>query len=165
MYAFSNYAYSKLTKLKIMKTKFSIFGVITVLLYSCQDRISLFEESVDSDSAIRVTNIEQQTLRKWFPFNKESDSIITSAELIIKEQENEMKIKGKNNKAEKRLHEAQYHLFELKKRVNYIKDYESRVENFDSSVVNKLDSLKLDYLKEKLKLESALCEFQEFDLP
>ncbi|MBF4494249.1 hypothetical protein IRZ83_13315 [Flavobacterium sp. JLP] len=149
-----------------MKTKFSILGLITVLLYySCQDKASLVEDSVDSDSVMTSKNIEQQTLKKWFSFNKESDSIITSAELIIKQQEQDMVLQSKDSKKEKRLHEALYHLEELKKRVNYIKEYETRTESFDSSVVNKLDSLKLDYLKEKLKLEAALCEFQEFNIP
>lgn len=148
-----------------MKTKFSILGLITVLLYSCQDKTSLMQESADSDSGMTVTNIEQQTLRKWFPFNKESDSIITSAELIIKQQQQEMKLDPKNNKRAKRLHQAQYDLDQLIKRVNYIKDYETRTEHFDSSVVHQLDSLKLDYLQQKLKLEAALCEFQEFNLP
>ncbi|OXA68257.1 hypothetical protein B0A67_21025 [Flavobacterium aquidurense] len=75
-----------------------------------------------------------------------------------------MKLQSKNKK-EKRHHDAQYHLDQLKKRVNYIKDYETRTENFDLSVVHKLDSLKFDYLQEKLKLEATLCEFQEFKVP
>jgi hypothetical protein len=66
-----------------MKTKFNILGIITVLLYSCQDRPSLIEDNSDSDSVMTATNIEQQTLRKCFSFNKESESIITSAELIL----------------------------------------------------------------------------------
>lgn len=148
-----------------MKTKFSILGIITVLLYSCQDKTSLVEESVDSDSIMAVKNMEQHTLQKWLPFNKEADSIITSAEVMISQQEQEMSIRGKNNGGEQRLHEAQYHLEQLKKKVNYIQDYETSTENFDSSVVHKLDSLKLDYLQEKLKLETALCEFQEFNVP
>jgi len=147
-----------------MKTKFSILGIIAVLLYSCQDKTSLMDESFDADSVMAVKNMEQQTLKKWFPFNKEADSIITTAELIIKQQEKEMKIKGKNNKGEKRLYEAQFHLEQLKKKVNYIKNYETSTENFDASVVHKLDSLKLGYLQEKLKLEAALCDFQEFNM-
>lgn len=148
-----------------MKTKFSILGVITLLLYSCQDKSPLIEDIADSDSVMAVKNIEQQTLRKWSSLNKESDSIITSAELIINQQEQGMEIKGQNNKAEKRLYEARYHLDQFKKKVNYIRDYETTTESFDSSVVHTLDSLKLDYLQEKLKLEAALCEFREFNVP
>lgn len=148
-----------------MKTKFSILGVITVLLYSCQNKTPAIEDNVNSDSLMSVKNIEQTTLRKWFWFNKESDSIITSAESIINQQEQEMKLQSRSDKKEKKLHEAQYHLGELKKRVNYIKEYETNTESFDSSVVKKLDSLKLDYLQEKLKLEAALCEFHEFNMP
>lgn len=146
-----------------MKTKFSILGLITVLLYSCQDKTSLTEDSTDSDSVMAVKNIENQTLKKWFPFNKEADSVITSAELIIEQQEKEKQ--GKNNTDKKRLYDAQYHLEQLKKKVHYIKEYEATTENFDSSVVHKLDSLRLDYLQEKLKLEAALCEFREFKVP
>ena len=91
-----------------MKTKFSILGVITLLLYSCQDKSPLIEDIADSDSVMAVKNIEQQTLRKWFSFHKESDSIITSAELIIKQQREEMKSQSNDNKKEKRLYEAQY---------------------------------------------------------
>lgn len=148
-----------------MKTKPSILGIITVLLFSCQDKTALIEDSTDSDSVTVVTAMEQQTLRKWFPFNKESDSIIVSAELIIKKKEQEIKTKVKNDKEEKILQEALYHLGEFKKKVNYIKDYETRTDNFDTVVVHKLDSLKLDYLQEKLKLEAALCELQEFQVP
>ncbi|MNY61285.1 hypothetical protein D3C86_1979490 [compost metagenome] len=54
------------------------------------------------------------------------------------------------------------HLAEFKKRVNYIKDYETRTETFDQSVLTTLDSLKVDYLQERHKLETALREFQEF---
>lgn len=147
-----------------MKTKFNILGIIAVLLYSCQDRPSLIEDNSDSDSVMTATNIEQQTFRKWFSFNNESESIITSAELIINQQEQEMKLQSKNKK-EKRLPDAQYHLDQLKKRVNYIKDYETRTESFDLSVVHKLDSLKFDYLQEKLKLEATLYDFQEFKVP
>lgn len=41
-----------------MKTKFNILGIITVLLYSCQDRTSLIEDNSDSDSVMTATNIE-----------------------------------------------------------------------------------------------------------
>jgi hypothetical protein len=148
-----------------MKTKFSILGVITLLLSSCQDKSSLPENMSDSDSVMGSKNIEQQTLRKWSSLNKESDSIIKSATLIINQQKQDMEIKGQNSKIEKKLYEARYHLDQFKKRVNYIKDYETNTESFDSSVVHTLDSLKLDYLQEKLKLEAALCEFQEFNVP
>ncbi|BDU25718.1 hypothetical protein [Flavobacterium sp. GSB-24] len=145
-----------------MNAKFNILGAMTLLLYSCQNKNSLSDESLSTDSLMKIKNIEQQTLRKWFSFNRESDSIITSAELIISYQEEEMKIQGKNKSKEKRLHEAKYHLEELKRRVNYIKEYETNTESFNSSILHKLDSLKLDYLQEKLKLEASLCEFQEF---
>ncbi|OIV40526.1 hypothetical protein [Flavobacterium johnsoniae] len=148
-----------------MNAKFNILGAITLLLYSCQNKNSLSEEVLNTDSLMKTKNIEQQTLKKWFSFNRESDSIITSAELIIIHQEKGMEIQGKNKSREKRLHEAKYHLEELKRRVNYIKEYEISTDSFNSSVVHTLDSLQLDYLQEKLKLEASLCEFQEFTMP
>ncbi|WP_194139243.1 hypothetical protein [Flavobacterium hungaricum] len=149
-----------------MNAKFNILGAITLLLYSCQNKNSLSGEVPNTDSLMKTKNIDQQTLQKWFSFNRESDSIITSAELIIIDQEKGMEeIQGKNKSREKRLHEAKYHLEELKRRVNYIKEYEISTESFNSSVVHTLDSLQLDYLQEKLKLEASLCEFQEFTMP
>lgn len=148
-----------------MKTKFSILGVITVLLYSCQDKSSVIEDSINPDSIMTAKNIEQQTLQKWFSLNKESDSIIAAAELIIKQQKEMMKTQAESNRTDQKLYKAQLHLDEFKKKVNYIKDYETRTEIFDQSVIHILDSLKADYLQEKLKLEVALCEFQEFNVP
>lgn len=150
-----------------MKTKFSILGILTVLFYSCQDRSSSTEESIDSDSLMVTRNIEEQTLRKWFSLNRESDSIIDAAELIIKKQGQVIKTgnEGKTHKTMQKLKDLQFHLDEFKNRVNYIKDYEADTETFDRSVVHMLDSLKLDYLQEKLKLEAAMCEFQEFQIP
>lgn len=145
-----------------MKTKFSIFGIILLLLYSCQDRSSAIENSIDSDSLTLTRNIEEQTLKEWFSLNKESDSIIAAAELIIKKHDQMMKSgkEGKSHKTIQKFNDLQFHVDEFKKRVNYIKDYESNTETFDQSVVYALDSLKLDYLQEKLKLEAAMHEFQ-----
>lgn len=145
-----------------MKTKFSMLGIIIVVLYSCQDRSSVIENSIDSDSLTVTRNIEEQTLKDWFSLNKESDSIITAAELIIKEYGQTMKSgkEGKSHKTIQKFNDLQFHVDEFKKRVNYIKDYETNTETFDQSVVHALDSLKLDYLQEKFKLEAAMYEFQ-----
>jgi predicted Ser/Thr protein kinase len=145
-----------------MKTKFSILGIITMLLYSCQDRSSAIENSMDSDSLTVIRNIESKTLKEWFSLNKESDSIIAAAELIIKKHDQTMKLgkQGINHKTIQKLNNLLFHVDEFKKRVNYIKDYEASTETFDQSVVHALDSLKLDYLQEKLKLETAMYGFQ-----
>lgn len=150
-----------------MKTKFSLFGIITLLLYSCQDKPSSIEEGIDSDSLLVKRNIEEQTLKKWFSLNRESDSIIAAAEVIIKIQDHVIRSgkKEKNHKTIQTFNDLQLHVDEFKKRVNYIKDYESNTETFDPSVVHTLDSLHLDYLQERLKLEAAMCEFQEFQVP
>ncbi|UPZ14406.1 hypothetical protein [Flavobacterium humidisoli] len=148
-----------------MNAKFNIMAAITLLIYSCQNKNSSNEEGLNADSIMKRENIEQQTLRKWFSFNRESDSIIASVELTIKNQEKSMSVDGENKTEEKRLEEAKYHLEELKRRVSYIKEYETSTESFNSSVVHQLDSLKLDYLQEKLKLEAALCRLQEFKSP
>jgi hypothetical protein len=114
-----------------MKTKFSILGVIAILLYSCQDKHSVIEDSVDLDSVVVAKNIEQQTLRKWFALYKESDSIIASAELIIKQQKEMMKTQAQSNRTDQKLYKAQLYLDEFKKKVSYIKDYETHTETFD----------------------------------
>jgi|GEM_PF-1467852 len=147
-----------------MNAKFNIMAAITLLIYSCQNKNSSNEEGLNSDSIMKRENIEQQTLRKWFSFNRESDSIIASAELTIRKQEKNIR-EGENKTEEKRLEEAKYHLEELKRRVSCIKEYETSTESFNSSVVHQLDSLKLDYLQEKLKLEAALCRLEEFKSP
>ena len=148
-----------------MNTSINILGAVTLLLYSCQNKSSLHEDGFDADTVVKTNNVEQQTLQKWFLFNRQSDSLITSAELIIDDQEKQLEKRGKDKNGERRLHTAKYHLEELKRKVRYIKEYETSTESFDSSVVRSLDSLKLDYLQEKIKLEGALCEFQEFTLP
>jgi hypothetical protein len=149
-----------------MKTKFSIFGIITLLLYSCQDKSSSIEEGNETDSLMITRNMEEQTLRKWFSLNKEADSIIAAAEIISKKHDQTLSSvkEEKKHKMQQKLIDLQFHLEEFKKRVDYIKDYESRTEFFDQSVVHTLDSLKVDYLQEKLKLEAAMCEFQEFQV-
>jgi hypothetical protein len=149
-----------------MKTKFSIVGIITLLLYSCQDKSSSIEEGVETDSLMVTRNMEEQTLRKWFSLNKEADSIIAAAEIISKNQDQTLSLgkEEKKHKMQQKLNDLQFHLEEFKRRVDYIKYYESRTEFFDQSVLHTLDSLKVDYLQEKLKLESAMCEFQEFQV-
>lgn len=145
-----------------MRVKFSILVIITVLLNSCQNKSSTIENGTDSDSFMVSENIEQQTLKEWSSPNKESDSIIASTELIIKQNEIIKSTNTKSDKREQKLQEVQLHLDEFKKRFNYIKDYEIRTETFDESVITTLDSLKVDYLQERHKLEAALREFQEF---
>lgn len=145
-----------------MKVKLSILVIVTMLLNSCQNKSSTIESGTDSDSLMVSENIEQQTLNEWFALNKESDSIIASTEIIIKQNEIIKTTNTKRNKGEQKLQEVQLHLAEFKKRVNYIKDYETRTETFDQSVLTTLDSLKGDYFQERHKLETALREFQEF---
>jgi hypothetical protein len=149
-----------------MKTKFSIIGIIAVFLYSCQEKSSmdLNENIFDVDSSI-VSNTEQKALIKWLAFNIESDSIIQAADMIIKQQKEEITVADEGKEIERNIAKAQFHLDQIKKKVKYIKDYEANTEKFEPIVIQKLDSLKLDYLQEKLKLESALYEFKEYRIP
>lgn len=145
-----------------MRAKFSIIGIILVFLYSCQEKsgTELNEDTFDVDSNV-LSTIEQESLVKWIAFNKESDSIIQAADMIIKHQKEELTIEGLNKENKSNITKAQFHRDQLNKKVKYIKDYAANTEKFGPIVIEKMDSLKVDYLQEKLKLESALCAFKE----
>lgn len=146
-----------------MKTKLSIVGLIAALMYCCQEKIDVnsAEDEINGDS-IQTASIEQQTLRKWFSFNREADSLISAAETAIEFEtdHHEMIGKTKNN-----VLIASYHLREFKKKVKYIKEYAANTDHFDKGVHHTLDSLRVDYLNEKIKLEAALCEFKTYEVP
>ena len=146
-----------------MKTKLSIMGMIAALIYSCQDKtgVNSNEDKINQD-LVQAADIERQTLREWFSFNREADSVIASADSIIKR---EIENHDRRGRTKNNIVITQYHLERLKKKVKYIKDYEVSTEHFDENVSYTLDSLKVDYLQEKLKLEAALCEFNVYELP
>lgn len=146
-----------------MKTKWSIVGLAAALMYCCQEKIDVNSaEGEISEDSIKTANIEQQTLRKWFSFNREADSLIAAAETAIEFEadHHEMIGKTKNN-----VLNANYHLREFKKKVKYIKEYAANTDHFDEGVSHTLDSLRVDYLQEKIKLEAALCEFNTYQVP
>ncbi|MXO06717.1 hypothetical protein [Flavobacterium sp. HBTb2-11-1] len=144
-----------------MKTKLYIMALMAALIYSCQDGLNSNQEEISQDS-IQALNIEKRTLRQWFSLNREADSIIASAESMIeKEIDNPRAAKRNKNNVVK----AQYHLDRLKQKVAYIKDYEVSIDHFDQDVSHTLDSLKIDYLQEKMRLEAALCELDVYELP
>ena len=67
-----------------MKTNFGILGLTVVLLCSCQNK-SENEERIELDS-IEISNMDQLTLENWLSFKRESDSILSSAELAIEKR-------------------------------------------------------------------------------
>ena len=61
--------------------------------------------------------------------------------------------------------EVRENLDHFKQKVKYIKDYQGQIEKSDPSLQHKFDSLKVDYLEGKLKLESSLRQFKEYNIP
>lgn len=149
-----------------MKTKFSIIGLIGALLYCCQEKsgTDLNENVVNMDS-VTESNVEQKSLVKWLAFNRESDSIIHAAEILIKHQKQQAAYLAAGTQNDLNIADAQLHLDQIKIKAENIKDYEANTEKFGPVVLHTLDSLKIDYLQEKLKLEAALCEFREYTIP
>lgn len=144
-----------------MKVNFCILCIMSVLFYSCQNK-SENEEGMEADS-IEISNMNQLALKKWLSFKKESDSMINLAQLTI-EQGNE---KLDHYPQDERLIMSQYimdaqtHLDQFRKKVKHIQTYQRQIQNFDPSLQHTYDSLKLDYLKEKLKLEASIYRFRE----
>ncbi|MEP6930412.1 MAG: hypothetical protein ABI850_10375, partial [Flavobacterium sp.] len=74
-----------------MKTKFSILIVMVTLLYCCQqkDWTGSNENGIDTDSS-ETSEISNRMVRKWFLLNRESDSIMASAQQTIQQQKREV---------------------------------------------------------------------------
>lgn len=147
-----------------MKTNFRILAIIIVLMHSCQGRDS--EDNIEDGLEIypvEISQIDKRMLDKWLSFNRESDSIIAAAQLAINQQIDEVETHPQDEREyiSTRIAQAQKHLDEFKNKVKFIRGYATHPENWDPMLQQKHDSLKLDYIKEKLKLENALSQFPQ----
>ena len=142
-----------------MKIKFYIAAVIVILLYCCQqkDWTGSNENGIETDS-VEISGINNNLLRKWLLLNRESDSIIKSAQLIIQQQ----KILIESHPQDEReymntyIEEAQQQLDLLKKKVKFTKEFAGDIKYYDPSLQFTIDSLEEDYVLGKNKLEDAL---------
>jgi len=147
---------------KQMKTKLSLLIVMVTLLYCCQQKewTGSNDNGVDTDSS-EISGISDRMVRKWFLMNRESDSIMSSAQQTIlqKRMEVESHPPDEREYINSCIGEAQQHLDQLKKKVKYIRGFAIHIEKYDPALQHKIDSLKEDYLQEKYKLEDALKDF------
>lgn len=147
-----------------MKTNLRILSIIVVLLYSCQNKDS--EGHIEDDIEIypvESSQIDKRMLEKWISFNRESDSIIAAAQLAIEQERDEVEFRPPDEREymSMRIMETQIHLDQFKSKVKFIRKFVTHIENWDPTLQRKQDSLKLDYIQEKLKLENALIQLTE----
>ena len=146
-----------------MKRKFYIPIAIIMLLYCCQkkDWIDPNENDIEIDSA-EMSGINDNLLRKWFALNRESDSIIKSAQLIIDKQREEVESHPQDEREYMTacIDDAQQQLDLLKKKVKFTKEFAGDIKHYDPSLQHTIDSLEEDYVREKYKLEGALKELK-----
>ncbi|WP_291287497.1 hypothetical protein [Flavobacterium sp.] len=146
-----------------MKTKFYILAVIAILLYCCQqkDWTSSNENGSETDLD-EVSGINDNLLRKWFALNKESDSIIKSAQLIIDQQSQQVEFYPQDEREYMNtcIEDAQQHLDLLKEKVKFTKQFAGDIKHYDPSLQHTIDSLEEDYVREKYKLEDALKQLK-----
>jgi hypothetical protein len=146
-----------------MKIKFYILAIIIILLYCCQkkDWADSNENDIDIEK-YEASGINDKLLRKWLLLNRESDSIIKSAQLIIQKQ----KILVESHPQDEReymntsIEEAQLQLDLLKKKVKFTKEFAGDIKHYDPSLQYTIDSLEEDYLRGKYKLEDALRQLR-----
>lgn len=146
-----------------MKTKLSMLVVMVILLYSCQqkDWTGSNENGIETDSS-EISGISDRMVRKWFLMNRESDSIMASAQQTIQQQRREVESHPPDEREyiNSCIGEAQKHLDQLKKKVKYIREFAIHIEKYDPALQHTIDSLKEDYFQEKFKLEDALKDFR-----
>lgn len=146
-----------------MKTKFIILAATAVLFYCCQqkDWTDSNGNSITIDS-VQFSDINNKTLKKWFLLNKESDSIMDSAQLIIQQQSDivESYPQDEREYMNTNILEAQRHLNHFKNKVKHIREFVSHIEEYDPAMERTIDSLKEDYVQEKIKLEDALSKLR-----
>ena len=134
-----------------------------MLLYCCQkkDWIDPNENDIEIDSA-EMSGINDNLLRKWFALNKESDSIIKSAQLIIDKQREEVESHPQDEREYMTvcIDDAQRELDLLKKKVKFTKVFAGDIKHYDLSLQHTIDSLEEDYVREKYKLEDVLKELK-----
>ncbi|MEO6175839.1 MAG: hypothetical protein ABIP27_11880 [Flavobacterium circumlabens] len=142
-----------------MKTKLSILVVTAIVLYSCQqkDWTGSNENGIETDSS-EISGISDRMVRKWFLMNRESDSIMASAQQTIQQQRGEVESHPPDEREyiNTCISEAQQHLDQLKKKVKYIREFATHIEKYDLALQHTIDSLKEDYVKEKFKMDDAL---------
>jgi len=145
-----------------MKTKLSMLVIMAIILYSCQqkDWTGSNENGVATDSS-ESSEISNRMVRKWFLMNRESDSLMASAQQTIQQQRREVESHPPDEREyiNSCIAEAQQHLDQLKKKVKYIREFAIHIEKYDPALQHTIDSLKEDYFQEKFKLEDALKDF------
>ncbi|OXA68270.1 hypothetical protein B0A67_21095 [Flavobacterium aquidurense] len=146
-----------------MKTKFYILAVIIILLYCCQKKDSgdSNENGMEIDTA-EMSGINDNLLRKWLLLNRESDSIIKSAQLIIEQRREQVESHPQDEREYLNtcIEEAQQQLDLLKKKVKFTKEFAGGIKQYDPSLQFTIDSLEEDYMREKYKLEDALKQLK-----
>lgn len=145
-----------------MKTKFSMLALIAILLYCCQQKDSTGLNEYGIEDSSEISGINDKILRKWFLLNRESDSIMASAQLTIDQQREEVESHPQDEREYMNgcIREAQQHLDQLKKKVKYIREFAAHIEKYDPALQPTLDSLKEDYDQEKFKLDDALSQLR-----
>lgn len=145
-----------------MKTKFRMLVLVAILFYCCQQKDSTGSNQYDIEDSSEISGINDKILRKWFLLNRESDSIMASAQLTIDQQREEVESHPQDERQYMNgcILEAQQHLDQFRKKVKYIREFAAHIEKYDPALEPTLDSLKEDYIQEKFKLENALNQLK-----
>ncbi|WP_152560977.1 hypothetical protein [Flavobacterium sp. ASV13] len=146
-----------------MNTRIMLLILSVALLYSCQkkDWTDSNENSSDLNS-VHFSNIDDKTLKKWFLLDKQSDSIMNSAKLIIQQQNDQIEYHPQDERLYigRCIDEAQQHLDRFKNKVQNIRIFATHIEDYDPDLEHTLDSLKQDCMQEKLMLDNALSNLR-----
>ncbi|WP_343706355.1 hypothetical protein [Flavobacterium sp.] len=146
-----------------MKARFTLLIFMAAAMYCCQQKDWTGSEgsSIDADSA-EFSGIDSNTLKEWLLLNKESDSLMNSAQLIIKQQSDLVETHPQDEREyiSSYILKAQLHLDQMRKKVKYTREFVSHIQDYDPALEHTLDSLKNDYLQEKSKLEEALSKIR-----
>lgn len=140
-----------------------MLAVIALLMYCCQkkDWTDPNEKEIEIDSA-EISGINDNLLRKWFSLNRESDSIIKDAQLLIDQRREQVEFHPQDEREyiNTCIEEAQLRLDLLKKKVKFTKEFAAGIKHYDPSLQYTIDSLEEDYVREKYKLEDALRQLR-----
>ncbi|UWY27037.1 hypothetical protein N4T20_15040 [Flavobacterium sp. TR2] len=146
-----------------MKTRITLFVLGAALFHCCQkkDWTDSNENSIDS-SLVRFSNIDDKTVKKWLLLDKQSDSIMKSAKLIIDQQNDQIEFHPQDERQYigSCIDETQQHLDRFKNKVQNIRIFVSHIEDFDPALEHTLDSLKQDCIEEKLMLDHSLSKLR-----
>jgi len=142
-----------------MKTRITLFVLSGALFYCCQkkDWTDSNENSRDLNS-VHFSNIDDKTLKKWLLLERQSDSIIDSAKLIIQQQNDQIEYHPQDERQyiSSCIDEAQQHLDRFQNKVQNIRIFVTHIEDYNPALEHTLDSLKQDCMQEKLLLDNAL---------